>query len=48
MIGLGGKVAFLNDRPADPVQPSEPQAPAPTGPAEGRAWIYWSQDVSLD
>lgn len=47
-MGLGGKVAFLNERPAEPVQPNEPQPPAPTGPAEGRAWIYWSQHVSLD
>ena len=48
VMGLRGKVAFLNEQPAQPVQPNEPQAPAPTGPAEGRAWIYWSQNVSLD
>jgi hypothetical protein len=48
VIGLRGKVAFLNEQPAQPVQPNEAPAPAPTGPAEGRAWIYWSQNVSLD
>ena len=48
VMGLRGKVAFLNEQPAQPLQPNEPQAPAPTGPAEGRAWIYWSQNVSLD
>ena len=47
-IGLRGKVSFLNEQPAQAVQPNEPQAPAPTGPAEGRSWIYWSQNVSLD
>jgi HCOMODA/2-hydroxy-3-carboxy-muconic semialdehyde decarboxylase len=47
-IGLGGRVAYLNERPAEPVQPNEPQQAAPTGPPEGRSWIYWSQNVSLD
>jgi hypothetical protein len=47
-IGMRGRVAYRNERPAEPVSPNEPQAPAPTGPAEGRAWIYWSQNVSLD
>ena len=48
IIGLRGRVAYLNERPAEPASPNEPQAPAPTGPAEGRAWIYWSQNVSLE
>ncbi len=48
IIGMRGRVAYLNERPAEPVSPNEPQAPAPTGPPEGRAWIYWSQNVSLD
>jgi HCOMODA/2-hydroxy-3-carboxy-muconic semialdehyde decarboxylase len=47
-MALRGTVAFLNEQPAQPVQPNEPQPPAPTGPAEGRSWIYWSQNVSLD
>lgn len=47
-IALRGRVAYLNERPAQPVQPNEPTAPAPTGPPEGRAWIYWSENVSLD
>jgi HCOMODA/2-hydroxy-3-carboxy-muconic semialdehyde decarboxylase len=45
---LRGRVAFLNERPAEPVAANEPQAPAPTGPAEGRSWIYWSQNIALD
>jgi HCOMODA/2-hydroxy-3-carboxy-muconic semialdehyde decarboxylase len=47
-IALGGRVAYLNERPADPVQPGQPQQPAPTGPAEGRSWVYWSENVTLD
>ena len=47
-IALRGKVAYLNERPAEPVQPSEPAPPAPTGPPEGRAWIYWSENVTVD
>jgi ribulose-5-phosphate 4-epimerase/fuculose-1-phosphate aldolase len=47
-IALRGRVAYLDERPAEPVSPNEPQAPAPTGPPEGRAWIYWSQNVSID
>jgi ribulose-5-phosphate 4-epimerase/fuculose-1-phosphate aldolase len=47
-IALRGRVAYLDERPAAPVASNEPAAPAPTGPAEGRSWIYWSQNVSLD
>jgi ribulose-5-phosphate 4-epimerase/fuculose-1-phosphate aldolase len=47
-IALRGNVAYLNERPAPPPPPNAPQQPAPTGPAEGRSWIYWSQNVSLD
>lgn len=52
-IALRGKVAYLNDQPAQPVpataqaEPAQTQA-APLGPPEGRAWIFWSQNVSLD
>jgi ribulose-5-phosphate 4-epimerase/fuculose-1-phosphate aldolase len=47
-IGLRGRTSYLNERPAEPVQANEPQQAAPTGPPEGRSWIYWSQNVSLD
>jgi HCOMODA/2-hydroxy-3-carboxy-muconic semialdehyde decarboxylase len=47
-IALRGRVAYLDERPAGPVQPNEPAQPAPTGPAEGRAWVYWSENVSLE
>jgi HCOMODA/2-hydroxy-3-carboxy-muconic semialdehyde decarboxylase len=47
-MALRGSVAYLNEKPAEPVSPNEPQPPAPTGPAEGRSWIYWSQNVSLE
>lgn len=50
-IALRGKVAYLNDRPVPPA-PANQQGPAaqaaPLGPPEGRAWVYWSQNVSLD
>jgi ribulose-5-phosphate 4-epimerase/fuculose-1-phosphate aldolase len=47
-IALRGKVSYLNERPAEPVGQNEPQQPAPTGPPEGRSWVYWSQNVSLE
>ena len=53
-IALRGRVAYLNERPAEsaqetgPGQPTQGQQPGPTGPAEGRAWVYWSQIVPLD
>jgi HCOMODA/2-hydroxy-3-carboxy-muconic semialdehyde decarboxylase len=47
-IALRGTVAHLDDQPAAPAQRTEPAQPAPTGPAEGRAWVYWSQSVSID
>lgn len=49
-IALRGKVAHLNDQPVPPEPATQqPQAPAAQlGPPEGRAWVYWSQNVSLD
>lgn len=47
-IALRGRVAYLNERPAQPAPPNQPTQPAPTGPPEGRSWIYWSENVSLD
>jgi hypothetical protein len=50
-IALRGKVAYLIDIPVAP-EPAQTNAsqppPALLGPPEGRAWIYWSQNVSLD
>jgi hypothetical protein len=35
--------------PPEPAQTNQPQQPpALLGPPEGRAWVYWSQNVSLD
>jgi HCOMODA/2-hydroxy-3-carboxy-muconic semialdehyde decarboxylase len=51
-VALRGKVAYLNERPAEPAPANEPAQPAQPaaqlGPPEGRAWIYWSQNVSLE
>jgi hypothetical protein len=56
-MALRGKVARLDDklpgtsRPEQPPanQANEPPQPAAQlGPLEGRAWIYWSQNVSVD
>jgi HCOMODA/2-hydroxy-3-carboxy-muconic semialdehyde decarboxylase len=47
-IALRGKVAYLDDKPA-PAEPATDQAQAaPLGPPEGRAWVYWSQNVTLE
>jgi HCOMODA/2-hydroxy-3-carboxy-muconic semialdehyde decarboxylase len=50
-VALRGKVTHLNDLPVppEPAQTNQPpQPPALLGPPEGRAWVYWSQNVSLD
>ncbi len=49
-IALRGKVAHLNDLPVapEPAQTNQPPPPALLGPPGGRAWVYWSQNVSLD
>jgi len=49
-IALRGKVAYLNERPVPPPPaPTTGQPPAAQlGPPEGRAWVYWSQNVSLE
>ncbi len=55
-IALGGKVAHLVDPPpprAPNAQPPGQRRPRPTFPdgeaaGEGRGWVYWRQNVSLD
>ena len=49
-LALRGKVSLLNERTPDPVpanQSPQPQQAGPTGPPEGRSWIFWSQNASL-
>jgi ribulose-5-phosphate 4-epimerase/fuculose-1-phosphate aldolase len=49
-LALRGKVTYLVDLPA----PREAAPPAPAqpaqqlGPPEGRAWVYWSQNLPVD
>ncbi len=46
---LRGKVAYLNERPVPPEPAAAPAQPAQQlGPPEGRAWIYWVQNISLE
>jgi ribulose-5-phosphate 4-epimerase/fuculose-1-phosphate aldolase len=52
-IQLGGQVTYLNQPPDAPIQELEaPARAAPQGgslgPPEGRDWVYWAQNVSLD
>ena len=48
-VALRGKVAHLDDQPVAAAPANEPVQAAPLlGPPEGRSWIYWSQNVSLD
>ena len=50
-VALRGKVAYLNDRPVppEPPQTNQPAQPAQQlGPPEGRAWVYWAQNISLE
>ena len=55
-IALGGEVAHLDDPPPPPAPTAQPPGqtrPAPTFPdgeaaGEGRGWVYWRQNVSLD
>jgi HCOMODA/2-hydroxy-3-carboxy-muconic semialdehyde decarboxylase len=47
-LALRGKVAYLNERPVPPAPANAPGAANPLGPPEGRAWIYWSQNVTVE
>ncbi|MGH9256562.1 MAG: class II aldolase/adducin family protein [Vicinamibacterales bacterium] len=47
-LALRGTVAYLNERPVPPAPANAAGQNAPLGPPEGRAWVYWSQNVSLD
>jgi hypothetical protein len=39
-------VTYLNERALPPAPANAPGAGNPLGPTEGRAWIYWSQNVT--
>ena len=47
-LALRGKVTYLNERPVPPAPANAPGAGNPLGPPEGRAWIYWSQNVTVE
>jgi ribulose-5-phosphate 4-epimerase/fuculose-1-phosphate aldolase len=55
-IALGGEVGHLDDPPPPPApnaQPSGQRRPRPTFPdgeaaGEGRGWVYWRQNVTLN
>ncbi|MBI2188383.1 MAG: class II aldolase/adducin family protein [Acidobacteria bacterium] len=47
-MALRGKVAYLDEMRVPPAPANAPGGNAPLGPPEGRAWVYWSQNVSLD
>ena len=49
-IALGGTVAHLDDMPVAPPPPRPPgQAPpVQLGPPQGRDWVYWTENISLD
>jgi HCOMODA/2-hydroxy-3-carboxy-muconic semialdehyde decarboxylase len=53
-LALRGKVTFLAEQPVAAAAAPEPAQPAPAqpaqqlGPPEGRAWVYWAENVSLD
>ena len=56
VIALGGEVAYLDDPPPAPARNAQPPGsggPGPTFPdgeaaGEGRGWVYWRQNVSLE
>ena len=48
-IALRAKVTYLEPLPGSPPPSNEPAAPArQLGPPEGRWWVYWSQNVTLE
>ena len=47
-LALGGRLSYLNERPAAPAPANAPGQAGPTGPPEGRAWVFWSDNVTLD
>ena len=49
-IALGGTVAHLDDVPVAPPPPPPAGQPPPAqlGPVEGRDWVYWRENISLD
>ncbi len=47
-VALRGKVTYLDDMRVPGAPANAPGGNAPLGPPEGRAWVYWSQNVSVD
>jgi len=47
-IALRGKVTYLDDMQVAAAPANAPGGNTPLGPPEGRAWVYWSQNVTLD
>lgn len=47
-VALRGKVTYLDDMRVPPAPANAAGGNAPLGPPEGRAWVYWSQNVSVD
>lgn len=47
-LALRARVEYLDDRPTGPAEANAPGQAGPTGPQEGRHWVYWSSLVSLD
>ncbi len=47
-VALRGKVTYLDDMRVPAAPANAPGGNAPLGPPEGRAWVYWSQNVSVD
>lgn len=47
-VALRGTVTHLDDRRVPPAPANAAGGNAPLGPPEGRAWVYWSQNVSID
>jgi HCOMODA/2-hydroxy-3-carboxy-muconic semialdehyde decarboxylase len=47
-IALRGKVTYLDDVRVPAAPANAAGGNAPLGPPEGRAWVYWSQNVSID
>jgi hypothetical protein len=47
-VALPGKVSYLDDARVAAAPANAPGGNAPLGPPEGRAWVYWSQNVSVE
>lgn len=49
-MALRGKMTHLDDNPVPPApeQPAQAQPAQQLGPPEGRGWVYWAENVSLE